>query len=39
LKHFGIDLPDAGSHGKYRFYAGDLSVSDKGEILVWESSA
>jgi formylmethanofuran dehydrogenase subunit C len=35
LKQFGVDLPTAGA-GLYRQYAGDLSVSDKGEILVWQ---
>lgn len=36
LRQFGIDLPFAASTGIYRQYAGDLSVSDKGEILVWQ---
>jgi formylmethanofuran dehydrogenase subunit C len=35
LKQFGINLP-AGADGKYRLYSGDLSVSDKGEILIWQ---
>jgi len=35
LKQFGVDLP-APSAGVYRQYAGDLSVSDKGEILIWQ---
>jgi formylmethanofuran dehydrogenase subunit C len=35
LKPLGISLPRAGD-GIYRQYAGDLSVSDKGEILVWQ---
>jgi formylmethanofuran dehydrogenase subunit C len=35
LKQFGIDLPDP-TTGAYRQYAGDLAVSDKGEILIWE---
>jgi formylmethanofuran dehydrogenase subunit C len=38
LKPLGIDLP-SGSRGLYRHYSGDLSVSDKGEILVWQSAA
>ena len=37
LKQFGIHLP-AGAEGMYRHYSGDLSVSDKGEILVWQPS-
>jgi len=36
LKQLGITLPAAGE-GVYRQYAGDLSVSDKGEILIWEA--
>jgi formylmethanofuran dehydrogenase subunit C len=35
LKQFGIHLP-AGAEGTYRQYSGDLSVSDKGEILIWQ---
>jgi formylmethanofuran dehydrogenase subunit C len=35
LKPLGVDLP-AGAQGTYRYYSGDLSVSDKGEILVWQ---
>jgi formylmethanofuran dehydrogenase subunit C len=35
LKRFGIDLPSP-TDGSYRHYSGDLSVSDKGEILVWQ---
>src|SRR5262245_60387057 len=35
LKQFGIQLP-SGSDCTYRQYSGDLSVSDKGEILVWQ---
>lgn len=37
LKQFGIQLPNAAA-GNYHFYSGDTSVSDKGEILVWEPS-
>lgn len=37
VKEFGIDLPCEADDGRFRHYAGDLSVSDKGEILVWES--
>jgi formylmethanofuran dehydrogenase subunit C len=39
LKPLGIHLPYAGAEGVYRFYAGDTSVSDKGEILVWQPAA
>jgi formylmethanofuran dehydrogenase subunit C len=35
LKQFGVDLPGA-AEGTYRHYSGDLSVSDKGEILIWQ---
>lgn len=35
LKPLGVVLPCDGQ-GVYRQYSGDLSVSDKGEILVWE---
>ena len=36
VKQFGIRLPFAAAEGRYAQYSGDLSVSDKGEILVWE---
>jgi formylmethanofuran dehydrogenase subunit C len=39
LKKFAIDLPFAAKDGTYRAYSGDLSVSDKGEILVWQSAS
>jgi formylmethanofuran dehydrogenase subunit C len=38
LKPYGVELP-AGNRGIYRHYSGDLSVSDKGEILVWQPTA
>jgi formylmethanofuran dehydrogenase subunit C len=38
LKNFGIDLPGT-AEGTYRHYSGDLSVSDKGEILIWQPAA
>ncbi|MCC7083991.1 MAG: formylmethanofuran dehydrogenase subunit C [Pirellulales bacterium] len=38
LENFGVDLPVAATAGIYRVYAGDMSVSDKGEILVWQPS-
>jgi formylmethanofuran dehydrogenase subunit C len=37
VKEFGIDLPCGAGDGKFHHYTGELSVSDKGEILVWES--
>jgi formylmethanofuran dehydrogenase subunit C len=37
LKQFGIRLPDAPDEGTYQLYSGDRSVSDKGEILVWQA--
>ena len=36
VKGYGIDLPHAAGDGNFRAYSGDLSVSDKGEILVWQ---
>jgi hypothetical protein len=36
LKQFGIYLPYEGTEGVYRFYSGDTSVSDKGEVLIWQ---
>lgn len=36
LKPLGIQLPSSSEEGSYRLYAGDLAVSDKGEIFVWE---
>lgn len=35
LKQHGVELP-AGNQGIYRHYSGDLAVSNKGEILVWQ---
>jgi formylmethanofuran dehydrogenase subunit C len=35
LKDFGISVPNA-ADGNFRLFSGDLSVSDKGEILVWQ---
>jgi formylmethanofuran dehydrogenase subunit C len=34
LKGLGVQIPYAASEGRYRAYAGDSSVSDKGEILI-----
>jgi hypothetical protein len=34
LKPLGVSLPGP-EQGVYSHYSGDLSVSDKGEILVW----
>jgi len=39
VKQFGIHLPAKTSEGIYHQYSGDLSVSDKGEILVWEPAS
>ena len=39
VKQFGIHLPAKASEGIYHQYSGDLSVSDKGEILVWEPAS
>ncbi|MBX9788920.1 MAG: formylmethanofuran dehydrogenase subunit C [Pirellulales bacterium] len=36
MKSFGVPIPCAASTGTYRIYAGDTSVSDKGEILIWQ---
>jgi formylmethanofuran dehydrogenase subunit C len=36
VKEFGINLPHTASDGNFRLYSGDLAVSDKGEILVWQ---
>ena len=36
MKQFGMNLPYAASEGRYQLHSGDLSVSDKGEILVWQ---
>jgi formylmethanofuran dehydrogenase subunit C len=38
LQPFGVKLPAAAA-GVYRFFSGDVSVSDKGEILVWQPLA
>jgi formylmethanofuran dehydrogenase subunit C len=39
LKEFGINLPRAASEGTFHLYSGDLSVSEKGEILIWQPSS
>jgi formylmethanofuran dehydrogenase subunit C len=38
LKEHGINLPSAAADGSFRHYKGDLSVSDKGEIFIWQSA-
>jgi formylmethanofuran dehydrogenase subunit C len=38
LTEFGVGLPNA-ADGVFRLFSGDLSVSDKGEILVWQPGA
>jgi formylmethanofuran dehydrogenase subunit C len=39
LRQYGVHLPCAGHAGVYQYYSGDTSVSDKGEILVWQPPA
>jgi formylmethanofuran dehydrogenase subunit C len=39
LNEFGINVLDANAQGAFRQFCGDLSVSDKGEILVWQPSS
>lgn len=36
LRPFGVNLPFAAAEGCYQTYSGDLSVSHRGEILVWQ---
>lgn len=36
VRDYGVDLPLAGDDGSYELYSGDLAVSNKGEILVWQ---
>jgi hypothetical protein len=36
LRDHGIHLPSNAADGSFRNYIGDLSVSDKGEILIWQ---
>jgi formylmethanofuran dehydrogenase subunit C len=36
MKEFGITLPDSAADGNFQLYSGDTSVSDKGEILIWQ---
>jgi len=38
LQPLGVDLPDA-VKGNFQQYSGDLSVSDKGEIFIWQPAA
>jgi len=38
LKQFNIDLPSP-TQGAYRHYSGDLAISDKGEILIWQPTS
>jgi formylmethanofuran dehydrogenase subunit C len=37
LREFGITLPSAATDGTFHVHSGDLSVTDKGEILIWQS--
>jgi formylmethanofuran dehydrogenase subunit C len=39
LREFGINLPSTPAAGTFHTYNGDLSVTDKGEILVWQPAA
>jgi formylmethanofuran dehydrogenase subunit C len=39
LRQYGIQLPFAAADGAYDHYGGDISVSDKGEILVWQPTS
>jgi formylmethanofuran dehydrogenase subunit C len=39
LRAHGFSLPCEASDGSYLLYSGDVAVSDKGEILVWEPRA
>jgi formylmethanofuran dehydrogenase subunit C len=36
MKEFGINLPHSAADGNFQLYLGDTSVSDKGEILIWQ---
>ncbi|MCA9072005.1 MAG: hypothetical protein KDA84_23920, partial [Planctomycetaceae bacterium] len=36
FQQFGIHLPHAPNAGIYHQYRGDVSVSHKGEILIWQ---
>jgi formylmethanofuran dehydrogenase subunit C len=36
MKEYGIHLPSDAADGSFQTYTGDLSVSDKGEILIWQ---
>jgi formylmethanofuran dehydrogenase subunit C len=36
MKDIGITLPHAAADGNFQLYSGDTSVSDKGEILIWQ---
>ncbi len=35
LSHYGVHVPYEASAGNYRRYAGDMGVSGKGELLIW----
>ena len=39
LKQYSVDLPYLPTEGRYQAYSGDLSVSNKGEIFVWQPAA
>ena len=39
MKEYAIHLPSAASEGTFQLYSGDLSASDKGEILIWQPAS
>ena len=39
VKQFGIEVPGAQAQGTYRLYSGDMSVSHRGEIFVWQAAS
>lgn len=39
VRPLGVELPLAGDAGSYQLYSGDLAVSNKGEILVWQPAS
>jgi formylmethanofuran dehydrogenase subunit C len=39
LKVYGMTLPSTAADGSFQVYHGDLAVSDKGEILIWQPAA
>ncbi len=39
LRPFGINLPHTAADGHYRLYSGDVAVSRKGEIFIWQAAS